>query len=668
MNFKQLIPEYPLGSDITIINAMYHYGKRDQDTGEYNPDTMTIIYKDNTTGEKNFTVIDYPEYEFYMLKNNIPTPKYREYFEKEDNLYPIKCRYKNINFAIASALDNYNQNRESTDLYKRNIRNRDFAANKEFQKDFRVFGSDIPINDFYRMRFDEQYKNTESKVSRVFLDIEADGKLIPANVKDRFPRNGNCPINAISYMDREAMVLDSFLLNQEDVNPQVREFINSYNEKEFNKEFKEFLVNTLGGEKRVESFNLQNLRIRVHIFDDELAMLKTLFKYINFTKPDFLMCWNMAFDIPFIIDRIRVLGGNPEDIICPKEFPDRIKFCEYVKDDLHDEWNKRDDYANITSYTVYLDQLIQFASRRGNGSKFQSYSLDNIGEEVAGVNKLDYHHITNNLAELPYKAYRTFVKYNMMDVLVQYCIEYKADDILYVFDQALLNATEYKKIHRQTVYLTNRATVLFKQFGNFILGNNYNKYKPKPMTKYEGAYVADPTKFSDKNKDKINGRPIMRARNAIDFDFTRLYPSITQEYNMAPNTAIGYIQIPKKVYEHENAINNDKYTRSGQFIEDMTSDAEIEFPHRWFHLANFKEAYYDLIEYFNMVEQPYYPLQNGDILPKSEYHKDPRDLKIAPIVFVDSNTDELIHKKIDSLSRESKMKLNMLLNDKIEDE
>ena len=629
MNFDQLIPSYPLGSDLVILDATYHFPNKQQVESYngvktvYTPDTMTIVYKDNTTGKKGIEVIENPKYVFYMLKNNIPTPNYDMFFTDMKNLDEITCRYRDINKAIAEKLDQYEGTTKYTDLYKKNVRDGNYKANMDFQKSRRVFGSDIPINDFYRMRFAEQYKNTETPVSRAYLDIEVDVKLSPTD----FPTNGNCPINAISYFEHDTKRLFTFLLNQKDVNPKSNEFCTTVNNREFNEEFKGFLNETLGSEK-VKDFKLENIQTKVLTYNDELTLLKDLFGYINYTKPDFLMVWNMSFDIPFIINRILALGGNPKEIMCIHDISPLYENCNYIVDSDHEDFSTKGDYADITSYTVYLDQLIQFASRRRGGAQYRSYSLDYIGNEMAGVQKLHYENIAANVMELPYNDYRTFVKYNMMDVLVQYCIEFKADDILYVFDKALLNCTEYKKVHRQTIYLSNRATIMFKNFGNYVLGNNLNKFKPKPTVKYEGAYVADPCKFGDKYKDKVNGVPIMRASNAIDFDFTRLYPSITQEYNMAPNTEIGYIKIPNKIYESENATHNEKYTRSGQFIEDMTSECDIEFAHRWFNLASFKEAYADIIEYFNTEESPFYRLVNDDLLPKQVYNKHPSRRKV----------------------------------------
>jgi hypothetical protein len=85
--------------------------------------------------------------------------------------------------------------------------------------------------------------------------------------------------------------------------------------------------------------------------------------------------------------------------------------------------------------------------------------------------------------------------------------------------------------------------------------------------------------------------------------YKSLYPSITLEFNIAPNTQIGKIEIPEKVYENENQYckseeDAQKYSRSGEFIENMVTDNEIEFCKRWFHLAGFNELLDDANEYF----------------------------------------------------------------------
>ena len=85
------------------------------------------------------------------------------------------------------------------DYYNKQIKIDRRATNAYFQQNTRVFESDIPITDFYRMRFAEQYKNTETPITRAYLDIEVDNKLSDTP----FPADGNCPINAVSYLDHD---------------------------------------------------------------------------------------------------------------------------------------------------------------------------------------------------------------------------------------------------------------------------------------------------------------------------------------------------------------------------------------------------------------------------------------------------------------------------------
>lgn len=83
--------------------------------------------------------------------------------------------------------------------------------------------------------------------------------------------------------------------------------------------------------------------------------------------------------------------------------------------------------------------------------------------------------------------------------------------------------------------------------------------------------------------------------------FKSLYPSLMGEFNIAPNTQIGKIEIREKVYDGENAyhIEEDKYSRGGEFIENLVTDNHIEFCHRWFKLANVSEMIEDIDEYYN---------------------------------------------------------------------
>lgn len=60
--------------------------------------------------------------------------------------------------------------------------------------------------------------------------------------------------------------------------------------------------------------------MQLRFFDEEIELIDAVFKDINEEQPDFVLAWNMAFDIPYLIARIENLGYKPEDIICHPDF------------------------------------------------------------------------------------------------------------------------------------------------------------------------------------------------------------------------------------------------------------------------------------------------------------------------------------------------------------
>lgn len=585
-----MISGYPEGSDLTIMNAVYHYAKRGED-GKYGDDIMTVVFKDNVTGLKDHRQIHKPEIAFNVVKEEFATP-YPLFFIEKEKTDVVTTPFKDLDKAAAEATG-------QLDLFYENIKCGNRRANKMIHMHPRLMGSDININNYYRLLFDRTYKNDITPIDKAYLDIEAD--II--NLKGDFPEPGECPVNATSIFMEKTNTMYTLLLRNHN-NPLIQEFEDELAGKGFDTEFNSFLEKQVGGWKNIHRMHLKNIKVEIIFFDDELTLLENIFRIINIIQPDFVLAWNMGFDVPYLIQRIINLGGNPTEIICHPDF--REKYCEYFVDEQHRSVpEQRGDYADIASYSVWLDQLIQFASRRKGQSAAASFKLDDIGEAIAKVRKYDYKDITPDLAHLPYLNYKVFVLYNMMDVMVQKCIEEKTGDTNYVFSKAMANCTQYAKVHRQTVYLVNRARMLFDKNNGCVLGNNANKMNEKPEEKFGGAFVADPNLVSDMPKLNNGGQKINVFRNANDFDYKRLYPSLAQESNTAPNTQIGMIEIPTQVYDNENRRNDPKYSRACEFIENLASKNYISFAHRWLHLANFRELYEDVVEYWTTKKTPF---------------------------------------------------------------
>ena len=610
------------GSNITIMNTLSWRGTDEK--GKFN-EYLTIVYKDLDTGLKYCEEKVNPDYEYYIAKPN-ERVDYNRLFIEEDKTDKIVVAHSDLERDIAVRTGN-------KDFFFENVRNGNRAANKKLHTHPDVFNSDMNIEDHYMLRFSRMYKDEPCTISKSFFDIEAD----TISMMGDFPEPGECPINAISLILQDQQQVYIFLLRNNH-NPLIAEFEKQVNSGMIHKELSDFVIKSVGGPEVAAKYGINfSYNFLFYDQDKEINLIRDLFVAINTFKPDFALAWNMGFDIPYILARIVKLGYDPRDIVCNKDFNNKI--AEYFIDERnYSDFAERGDFANIASYTTFLDQMIHFASRRKGQSKFISFTLDYIGEAVAKVKKLNYKHITTNISELPYKDYKTFVFYNVMDTVVQYCIEYVTGDIEYVFTKSNINCTRYCKVHRQTVYLTNRVTKDIKNSGNFIIGNNCNKFNPKPDVKFPGAFVADPTKLSDHPKMRVRGIVMDCCENAIDLDYASLYPSIIREFNIAPNTQIGLVIIDREFTAIEAARANN--TVAGAFMEDMRSQVWLEIGTRWFNLATYTELYHEVEEFFRSVMNPVYGTRlynrDGTINPMTFYNDNliitPMDFNVLPRV------------------------------------
>jgi hypothetical protein len=568
-----LVNGYNEGADITLFQVIYHKPKKDPETGKYGKDSLDLIYYDNITNEKKVEHIVEPEYTFYYA-NDDTVIEHNELFIEKDKVHPIACKYKDIKKTIAEVTGNL-------DYFYDNIRNGNYRENDKLFKHPRVFLADMNIEDYYRFEFNKFYKNTpRENLTNIYFDIEVD----TSEMNGDFPEPGECPVNACSLVCEPNQTIYCLLL-EDDNNPLIEQF---KQEKDLPEQIKEFVKENVGGWKQEIRNGLDKYEYKFLFYDEEIKLINDIFNIINILKPDFALAWNMAFDVPYLIQRIINLGYSPEEICCHQDF--NVKEAYYYIDKRADKFEERGDYCQISCYTVYLDQLITFASRRKGQRQLPSYKLDYIGGRFAKVKKLDYSHITTSLAKLPFLNYKVFAFYNIMDTIVQKCVENKVSDIDFVYNKSMVNNTRYHKIHRQTVYLANRGIKDFWDMG-YVMGCNINKSN-------------DPTNISDKPKIKINGVPIMVFNNLVDFDYARLYPSIIFENNIAPNTMIGKLELPDQLDEKEDRFNNDFFSREVAFIEDFCSHDYINFGERYLGLAGYEEMFDDIIEFFRTIRNP----------------------------------------------------------------
>jgi DNA polymerase elongation subunit (family B) len=474
-----LLPEYNgeliLGrfnsDDWLLMDVFYQRPTKDTNYVDY----AYIVLKNVHTGEKKLATAQNPEMLLYVVDE-----EYRNYTHTRSWIELAKChqvrvKYKNVIKSIAEI--GGKRTLEVYDYYKQN----NFAGTKNLFRYPYVMAADYNYPDYLRIEWALHYhnKNIEIKLTKMYLDIEVDGIDIPG-----FPQYGECPINAISLVDEESSTVYVYLLDNPS-NPQIDEFMNNIDThlREYHAAFDE----TYGV-----------LDYKILLFEDELEMLVALFQLINTLKRDILLTWNgYGFDIPYIIERIKVLKADPVKVMCPKEF--KTPFLEFRKDTSTYDWKAKNDTFVITAFTQYEDQMSNYIKIRKGKSELKTIKLNAIAWKELKDEKLDYSDEAD-IKTLPYKNYVKFVMYNIKDTLLQMGIERKTKDSTAIFLNMVDNATPYKSIFSQTLVLKNYAYLSYYKQG-YIIGNNRNidYSKPRTMSRkkkeksdVKGALVGDP--------------------------------------------------------------------------------------------------------------------------------------------------------------------------------
>lgn len=498
-----MLDQYQDGADLTIHNCFYQSPTKDSE-GNRTKDYIAIVYSDNTTGKKHHEIIYEPNFTYYLMKEQ--DPGYNQLFIEKGKVEPVNCKYTFLKKSIAEHTGNI-------DFYNSNIQTGNYSENEKLHTLPQVFASDVSIEDYYRKEFGRRFTNNIHRLTKGYFDIEVDTRYMAGD----FVEMGESPINCIGYLNPTNYTITEYLLRN-DKNPLIENFENEISFNIFSQsDIHKFIEENIGGYKNYTRYKMKDFTINFKFFDNEIELLIDFFNQVHQDDNDFIMGWNSSgFDLEYIINRIMVLGFDPADIMCDQSWTIK-QVKNYVDNKNLSNFAERGDYTFISGNTIWIDQMIQFCSRRkAKIGSFTSFKLDDIGMKVAGVHKLDYSHITKNIAMLPWLDYKTFVLYNIFDTIVQYCIEFKNNDMEYIFAKALMNNTSYKKIHRQTVYLINRMNKEWDKLG-YIIGNNINRWNEKP-DKFAGALVGDPLHLNDYSKMKINGTPINIAETGQDYD------------------------------------------------------------------------------------------------------------------------------------------------------
>ena len=569
------------------------------------PDKLMVVWKDLDTGQKYLNVTDSPSMDIYFTKPEFRNHTYNKNYESIDRLERRRVKYRNIPYEIADEMGVDGQA-----IIQRARDTKNFSALRELHFYRYAYATDFDVRAWYRIKWKEMFDNERIKpIDKGFLDIEVDGLLHKG-----MPTPQTCPVNAVTIINQKTkesytfllMTPDEFRLNKPNMTEEdfayerrINEFYDMQraeqqrmmdNPGEFIQELHEAFDTTYG-----------YLDYNIKFYKDERKMLVHIWQLINMWKLDMIGIWNMPFDIPYILERMEFLGLDPKEYACHPDFP--VKRCYFKKDDRNFNVENKSDFFYLTSYTLFVDQMVLYAATRKGGTKLRSYRLNYIADRVLGDKKIDYSE-DGSIKDLAYKAFRKFVMYNIKDVLLQYGIEDAVNDMDAYYIASYSNATPYESVFKQTVKLRNVQYLYFLEQG-LIPGNNiniFNKSNAKAESEdddddsFEGALVADP-KYNDYIGLDLYGKPSNNIFElVIDMDMSAFYPSSIMAMNIDPSclifkTIVSSSQFVKQEVGYNSFIMLPEDEDIGKDVFDNIQTGNVLYTgHKWFNLPSFEDV------------------------------------------------------------------------------
>lgn len=454
------------GKNLMPLTFNYHRG----DFKRFDDDVLEILYKDLDTGKKYLETIFNPLIEIWVVKPEHRTYTYYKDFIPKEICDCYKVHYK-TRFSEIGKIMGIPSNQVKTSVY--------------------VSQTDMDIRHFYMMEFVREYPTKEKlTIDIAGLDIETD--IININ---HFPEPGEVPVNLISIMDyqtKQFYVLVNINNNVQHLSEdhKMYDFYEGLREKfkENIKEFQDSLDDGSFVQDLHDSFDdvYGKIDYNLLVFDDELKMLEVTFNILNTLNIDILEIWNAPFDACYLPERIKVLGGNPDEIIIdPLYKNNQVEHHVYTKEDKNPLAHKRKHiFDYFTCYQVICQMALYAGVRSGRG-KIPSLKLNAIGMKEFNDSKIDYGEY-GNIRMFPYYNFKMFTKYNIKDVLLQYGINSRTNDVITLYSIMYEDCVLINETFTSTTILTNslRIFALSPEF-NWVMGVNRNKLFEAIKCKYE---------------------------------------------------------------------------------------------------------------------------------------------------------------------------------------
>ena len=459
----------------------------------------------NVTWKDNLNIIENPIRPFYITARQFRDHQYKKEFEDLSKLEMYRCRDQELPDRVALALN------EGRWTPKRFINLRQLCDSPY------TYGCDIESEVLIKQNYMDNTPVGElPKFTCGCLDIENEVR-------------GEGKINVLTYIHENQIYTCALAQYCRIYHKEDDSFTNATEE-----DCIEAINKLIGEEIKKHGFELH-----FEIKDNELSMIYWIFERIHENKTDFVGIWNMNHDIPKIIERIIRCGGDPAQIMCHPDVPDRFKYCRYYTDNSNvqhftDKWH----WMNLTGYTQFIDSMCLYARLRKVSGRDSSYSLDAISTKELGQGKLHFGEITNHWYSQNYD-FLNYIAYNINDVLIMQLMEWKNHDMSAL--NGLCGMSLPSQFNRQTIMVRNDEYHYGLLHGRLPASSgtdmftSYDKIMPKA-----GGTVLPPNKAAGVGINALEGidKTTQVSIMTNDLDVSSMYPSILSAFNISKETQL----------------------------------------------------------------------------------------------------------------------------------
>lgn len=487
-------------------NSWQYYNKDKQQLVIGIRENILSKYSDGTSDSTSrIKLINDPVRPFWITKPEYRNHTEKKEFEDEDKCDKILCRESELPERLCMTLGYKNP------YMKNNLKR---LCNSPY-----VYGADIDVQTLLKQFYMDKLKaGTLPMFTKGALDIETEVTGAKRIICSAFTHENHVYAFALKEYCRKHLGKNKF----KEVS--YEEFMNEIN-------------TTLKPMMDEYGFSVE-----FTICNEELEIITGTLDAIHKCRTDFISVWNMGYDIPYILNRLRILGVDPKDVFHDPTLPNEIAFVDWHEDKSEaDHYTDKWHWFTYSGFSQFIDLMCLYARNRKHKGRESSYSLDHILRLELGFGKWNYSPTTNHWYEQNYN-YIEYVIYNIIDSYGTYLLDKKTKD-----SDNLWGLTELSlpsQYSRQTVMVRNGAFHIGKSFGKLpaSAGTNMSTQVDRMLEKTGGA-VLPPNKAVNVTVPILKEAdiPSQVAIMSVDCDYEAMYPSTTSAFNISKETLLATV-------------------------------------------------------------------------------------------------------------------------------